>query len=168
MATSKNKKTSILDILKNDVSQQKSIILVTTNDTTMTVDAKSNFDLRVKSNLAGIKVQVVKNSLIEKSFSGAKGLRGQTYIAYLNNKEDSNEVIVPKLFVKMIDKDFKNQFSVVGAIINGEFVNSAEAIKYSNIPTKDESLGMVAGAVNQIASGLARAIKEISEKTTQE
>ena len=92
-------------------------------------------------------------------------MSGQTYMAYLSNVEDTNEVIVPKLFIKMLDKNFKDQFNVVGALINGEFVDATEAIKYSNIPTKLESLGMVAGAINQIASGIARAVQAVSEKT---
>ncbi len=164
MATPKSKKTNIVNLLKNEVSSQKSIVFVTTKDTKKTVNSIANFDLRSKSYHSGLKVSIVKNSLIQKSFNTVSKLTGQTYMAYLIKTEDTNEVIVPKLFIKMISSDFPDQFNVVGALINGEFVDAAEAIKYSNIPTKDESLGMVAGALNQVAAGIARAVKAISEK----
>ena len=165
MATLRSKKTNIVNLLKSDtVASQKSIVFVTTKDAKKTVNSISNFDLRSKSFHAGLKVSVVKNSLIEKSFSSVSGLQGQTYMAYLRNSEDTNEVAVPKLFIKMLDTDFPDQFKVVGAIINGEFVDSAQAIQYSKVPTKDESLAMIAGALNQVAAGIARAVKAISEK----
>lgn len=167
MAISKIKKNAILNDLSINVNEQKSVVLVTTKDVEKTVDAQTNFNLRSKANTSGLKVKVIKNSLIEKNFDGVKGLSGQTYVAYLNDKDQTNEVIVPKIFIKMIDADFKDNFKVVGAIINGEFVDAKEAIKYSNIPTKDESLAMIAGAVNQIAAGIARAVNAISEKKAE-
>lgn len=164
MATSRSKKESIINSIKSDISSQKSVVLVSTNKTEKTVDAAANFDLRSKSDGLGLKLQVVKNSLIQKSFSDVKDLAGQTYVAYLKDKEETNEVIVPKLFIKLLDKDFKDQFKIVGAIINGEFVDAETAVKYSNIPTKEDSIAMVAGAINQIAASIARAAKAISEK----
>jgi ribosomal protein L10 len=167
MAISKTKKNSILNDLQVNVNEQKSVVLVTTKDVEKTVNAKTNFDLRSKANTAGVKVKVIKNSLIEKNFGGVEKLSGQTYVAYLKDKDQTNEVIVPKIFIKMIDTDFKDNFKVVGAIINGEFIDAAEAIKYSNIPTKDESLAMIAGAVNQIAAGIARAVKAVAEQKAE-
>jgi ribosomal protein L10 len=167
MAISKIKKTSILNDLQVNVNEQKSVVLVSTNSTEKTVDAATNFDLRSKANQAGVKVKVIKNSLIEKNFEGVKSLSGQTYIAYLNDQTLSNEVAVPKIFIKLIDTDFKDNFKVVGAIINGEFVDAIEAVKYSNIPSKDVSLAMIAGAVNQIASGVARAVKAVADQKAE-
>jgi ribosomal protein L10 len=164
MAISKSKKDTIVKFLKDEVSSQKSLVLVTTSNTDKTLDAGANFDLRSKSYHQGVKVQVVKNSLISKSFPAVKDLAGQTYLAYLMNAEDTSEVAVPKTFIKLVQTDFKDNFKVVGAIINGEFVDANEAIKYSNIPSKDESLAMIAGAINQIAAGVARAVKAVSEK----
>jgi ribosomal protein L10 len=167
MAISKTKKNSILNDLQVNVNDQKSVVLVSTNSTEKTVDAATNFDLRSKANQAGVKVKVIKNSLIEKNFEGVKDLSGQTYIAYLNDKSQSNEVAVPKIFIKLIDTDFKDNFKVVGAIINGEFVDAVEAVKYSNIPSKEDSLAMIAGAVNQIASGVARAVKAVADQKAE-
>jgi ribosomal protein L10 len=164
MAISKLKKDKIFNILTTEVKKQKSIVLVTTKNSKVSVDSVSNFKLRSQSFQSGIKVNIVKNTLIEKAFGGVTGLSGQTYIAYLDNSQETNEVIVPKIFIKMIDKDFADQFKVVGALINGVFVDAGEAIKYSNIPTKTESISMIAGCINQIASSLARGIKAISEK----
>jgi ribosomal protein L10 len=167
MAISKTKKNAILSDLSINVNEQKSVVLVTTKDVEKTVNAKTNFSLRSKAHTAGVKVRVIKNSLIEKNFEGVSKLSGQTYVAYLNDKTETNEVIVPKIFIKLIDTEFKDNFKVVGAIINGEFVDAIEAVKYSNIPTKDESLAMIAGAVNQIASGVARAVKAVADQKAE-
>ncbi len=164
MAISKSKKNAILKDLSINVNEQKSVVLVTTKDVVKTVNAKTNFNLRSKANTAGVKIRIIKNSLIEKNFEGVNKLSGQTYIAYLNDKTETNEVIVPKIFIKMIDTDFKDNFKVIGAIINGEYVDAVEAIKYSNIPTKNESMAMIAGAVNQIASGIARAVQAVADQ----
>lgn len=168
MAITKSKKLALLDFLNAEVNSQKSVVFVTTKGAEKSVNSIANFDLRSKAHHVGLKVKVIKNSLLHVNNKSVEGLTGQTYMAYLINKEETNEVVVPKSFIKLIQSDFKNNFVVVGALINGEFVDAAEAIKYSNIPTRDESFGMIAGAINQLAAGIGRAVKAISEKETIE
>ncbi len=167
MPISKTKKNEIVGFLQSDVNSQQSVVLVTTNGTEATINAGANFDLRKQANEAGLKVQVVKNSLLEKNFEGVSKLSGQTYVAYLKNKDETNEVIVPKLFIKIIENGFKDNLKIVGAIINGEFVDAATATVYANVPTKDESLGQIAGAINSITAKLAMVIKEIPTTTAR-
>ncbi len=168
MATTKSKKLALLDFLNSEVNDQKSVVFVTTKGAEKSINSVVNFDLRSKAFHAGLKVKIIKNSLLQVNNKSVAGLTGQTYMAYLINKKDTNEVVVPKSFIKLVQSDFKNNFTVVGALINGEFVDATEAIKYSNIPTRDESFGMIAGAINQLAAGIGRAVKAISEKDNEE
>jgi large subunit ribosomal protein L10 len=166
MPISKNKKNQIISFLQDDVNSQQSVVLVGTKGAEATIVAQTNFDLRKQANDAGLKVQVVKNSLLEKNFKGLN-LSGQTYMAFLKNKEETNEVIVPKLFIKILKDGFKDNLKIVGAIINGEFVDAATAQQYADVPTKDESLGQIAGAINSITAKLAMVIKEIPTTTAR-
>jgi large subunit ribosomal protein L10 len=167
MPISKNKKNQIISFLQDDVNSQQSVVLVGTKGADATIVAATNFDLRKQSNDAGLKIQVVKNSLLEKNFKGLSNLSGQTYMAFLKNKEETNEVIVPKLFIKILNDGFKDNLKIVGAIINGEFVDAATAQQYADVPTKDESLGQIAGAINSITAKLAMVIKEIPQSTAR-
>jgi large subunit ribosomal protein L10 len=167
MPISKNKKNQIISFLQDDVNSQQSVVLVGTKGAEATIVAQTNFDLRKQANDAGLKVQVVKNSLLEKNFKGLSNLSGQTYMAFLKNKEETNEVIVPKLFIKILKDGFKDNLKIVGAIINGEFVDAATAQQYADVPTKDESLGQIAGAINSITAKLAMVIKEIPTTTAR-
>ena len=167
MPISKNKKNEIVGFLQSDVNSQQSVVLVTTKGADTTIVAQTNFDLRKQANDAGLKIQVIKNSLIEKNFKDVSGLSGQTYVAFLKNKEETNEVIVPKLFIKIIEDGFKDNLKIVGAIINGEFVDAAKAEQYAKVPTKDESIGQIAGSINSIMAKLAMVIKEVPASTAR-
>jgi large subunit ribosomal protein L10 len=167
MPISKNKKNEIIGFLQDEVNSQQSVVLVGTKGADATINAGANFDLRKQANDAGLKIQVVKNSLLEKNFEGVTNLSGQTYMAFLKNKEESDEVIVPKLFIKIIEEGFKDNLKIVGAIINGEFVDAATAQKYANVPTKDQSLAQLAGALNSITAKIAMVVKEIPTSTAR-
>lgn len=167
MPITKNKKNQILSFLQDDVNSQQSVVLVGTKGADQTIAAQTNFDLRKQANDAGLKIQVIKNSLLEKNFKDLTKLSGQTYLAFLKDKEETNEVIVPKLFIKILNDGFKDNLKIVGAIINGEFVDANVAQQYADVPTKDESIAKIAGAINSITAKLAMVIKEIPASTAR-
>ncbi len=161
MAVSHIQKVQIFNQLKEQVSAQKAILLITTKETQTTVNAKVNFEIRSQAYKNGVNLQVVKNTLIQKAFDTVPKLSGQTYLAYLQDKENSDEITVPKIVVGLLSKDFKDNFNVLGAIVNGEFYDSAMTLALSKTPSLKDSMGMVAGSLNQITTKLAIAIKEI-------
>ncbi len=167
MAISKTKKNMIMSDLQSFVNPQKSIVIVTTNDTKKTIDAATNFAIRSNANKVGLVIKVIKNSIIEKNFPSVPQLSGQTYIAYLADSEQTNEVIVPKNFVDVIDQGFQDNFNIVGAIINGEFVDSSTAKSYANIDSLETSIAKTAGTINAIIAKIALTIKEIPGSTAR-
>lgn len=161
MATSRNKKTIILDRL-GKVKEQKSVLLFTTKESKATLNAKKNYQLRSNARRASpsVVIELVKNTLLSKVFNFPKPT-GQTYISYLADPKESNEVIVPKVMVEVLN-NFKEETSVIGSIINGEFYDKNRTLILAKTPTLQESMSMLAGMLkNEFAAKIARSVKEL-------
>jgi large subunit ribosomal protein L10 len=160
MAVLKSKKQAIFAELTNEIATQKAVVLLTTKDSTENLTAQSNTDLRRVLRKSGIKVQVIKNTLINKAFADAPTLVGPTYLTYMVDGSDTDEVTVPKEVTKIL-KDFADNISLYGSIVNGEFLDKAKTIQLSKVSTKEESLAKIAGALNSITAKIALSIKEV-------
>lgn len=162
MATSRAKKTAILQKLKQ-VKRQKSIFLFTAGGNEPSVlNAEKNHALRsaARRSDSPVVIQLVKNTLLAKVFDLPK-LSSQTYISYLEDESKSNEVIVPKIMVKILEK-FKDETTILGSIINGEFCDPAKTLVLANTPTLQESMATLAGMLQQgFAAKIARAVQEV-------
>ena len=161
MAISHNQKVAILDKLQSDVAPQKAVMLISTADAETPLDATANVKFRKAARAKGVVIKVIKNTLIKKAFETVPELTGPTYVAFLENQEESDEVTVPKVVVDLISEDFKENFSVVGSVVNSEFLDQASTIELSKTSTKEESLAKIAGGINQLATKLAIAINEL-------
>jgi large subunit ribosomal protein L10 len=161
MAISHQQKVDILEKLQNDVATQKSILLLTTNNAEQSLDSELTFKLRKSGRDVGIQIKVVKNTLIQKAFESVPALVGPTYLAYMVNKEDSDEITVAKSIVNTIKADFKTNVNILGAIVNGEFLDASRTITLSNTPSKLDSLSSIAGMLNSFAAKIATGIKEV-------
>lgn len=160
MALTRIQKTQIFQDLENHFTTQKSIILLTTKGTNKTVNAITNHEFRSEARKSGVIIQIAKNTLIQKSFKTPK-LTGQTYIAYLDDSAKSDEITIPKIIVSAVKKSFSDNFEILGCIVNGEFLDSKDAKALANTPSKLDSMSMIAGSINQLATKLALVIKEI-------
>lgn len=161
MAVSKVKKQAIYAELTSEIAKQKAVVLLTTKDAESSLNSASNFELRKKSYDAGVKIQVIKNTLINKAFESVPTLVGPTYIAYMLDIDKSDEVTVPKIMVELISKTFKSNFNVVGAVVNGEYYNPSKTVQLSKVSTHKESMARIAGSLNQITAKIAIAVKEV-------
>jgi large subunit ribosomal protein L10 len=161
MAVSHNQKVAILEKLQNDVVTQKSVLLLTTNKAEESLDSELTFKLRKSARDNGIEIKVVKNTLVRKAFDIVPELFGPTYLAFLVNKEESDEVKVAKSIVETIKNDFKSNFSIIGSVVNGEFLDSNRTIQLSKTPSKNDSLATLAGMLNQFSSKIAIGVKEV-------
>jgi large subunit ribosomal protein L10 len=161
MAISHQQKVEILDLLSQNVASQKSVLLITTNNAEESLNSELTFQLRKNARNKGIEIKVVKNTLIRKAFESIPELLGPTYLAFMVNKDESDEVSVAKSIVEMVKTDFKTNLSIVGSVVNGEFLDSSRTVILSKTPTKDDSLAMLAGMLNQFAAKIAIGIKEV-------
>jgi large subunit ribosomal protein L10 len=161
MAVSRKKKESIYGELKDSIATQKAVLVLTTKDTAASLNSEYNSNFRKEARKSGVVIQVVKNTLINKAFSSVPSLEGQTYLAYLEDHIPSDEIAVPKAVVGLVGKDFKDNFLIFGSIVNGEFYNTTKTELLASTPSLEESLAMIAGSLNQVATKLALVIKEI-------
>jgi len=161
MALTRIQKQEIIDDLLNSVATQKSVLLLTTSGAEASLNSKLNSKIRSEARKNGVILKIVKNTLVKRVFEDTPDLVGQTYLAYLENQENSDEIKVPKSMVGMVNKDFKENFIILGAVVNGEFFDSAKTQQLSKTPSLQDSMSSVAGSLNQIATKLAMAIKEI-------
>jgi large subunit ribosomal protein L10 len=161
MAVSKVTKQAIYSELTTEIASQKAVVILTTKGSETNLNATSNYNLRKEARAKGIKLQVIKNTLINKAFSNVPTLTGVSFLAYLVDGSESDEVTVPKNIVDLIDKDFKTEMSVLGSVVNGEYYDKAKTIQLSKVSTKEESLAKIAGALNQITARIAIAVKEV-------
>jgi large subunit ribosomal protein L10 len=160
MAVLKSKKQAIFAELTSEIASQKAIVLLTTKDADSSLNASSNTNLRKELRKAGIKVQVVKNTLINKAFEDAPKLTGPTYLTYLVDGSNSDEVTVPKSVTEVL-KEFKDSIKLYGSVVNGEFYDYAKTVQLSKVSTKEESLAKIAGALNAITAKIAISVKEV-------
>lgn len=166
MAISYQEKKAIFELLQNEVASQKAVLFISTKDAKETLNSESNFNFRKTARQQGIVVRVVKNTLLSKVFD-IPTLTGQTIVAFLENKEQGDEVTVPKAIVTMIDADFKNTFSIVGSVVNGEYLDTSRTQMLAHTSTKDESLSKIAGLLQSITAKIAIGIKEVPTSTAR-
>ncbi len=160
MAITRIKKEAIFAELNSEIASQKAVVLLTTKDSQSSLNSVSNTSMRRELRNSGVKVQVIKNTLINKTFEGAPKLVGPTYVSYLLDGNNSDEVTVPKIITKVL-KEYSDSISILGSVVNGEFYNRAQTIQLSNVSTKEESLAKIAGAINSITAKIAISVKEI-------
>lgn len=161
MAVTYKKKQEILELLNNSVSPQKAVVLITTLKAEKNLDSEYNFKVRKAAKEQGVTLKVVKNTLINKAFESVPNLVGPTYLAFLDKPELSDEVTIPKIMVDLVSKSFKDNFNLIGSVVNGEFYSPALTIQLAKTPSYKDSMAMIAGSLNQITSKIAVGIKEI-------
>lgn len=161
MAITRNQKEAILDVLQNDVSQQKSFLILTTHNSKESLNSQMTYKLRSELMKEGIRVKVVKNTLIQKAFTDVPQLSGPSYVVFPKTTENLDEVYTPKHVVDLIKKEFENNFDIVGSVANGQYLDKARTIQLSKTPSFVESMSMIAGMLNQNATKLALVIKEV-------
>lgn len=168
MATSKAQKVQTLSLLQDDVAQQKAVVFLTTHGVEESLNAAKNVEIRQKANKENVALKVIKNTLVQKAFGSATGfpeaLVGPTFVVY-SKGETADEVSVPKAIVDLVTGDFKANFSILGAVVNGEFFDAAKTIQLAKTPSKLESMAKLAGVLQQVGGGkLASLLKEVSAK----
>jgi len=160
MAITRNQKVQILEELQSGASVQPTVVLLTTNESVKSLDSTATTDIRQNARKSGVKIKVVKNTLIRRSFKSVPKLTGPTYVAYLVNSKNADEVTVPKAVVDVVS-DYKNQISVFGSVVNGEFYSAQQTVQLSKVPSFTDSMAMVAGSLNALTAKIARTIQEV-------
>ncbi len=148
----KKEKNEIVKFLTDEFKESQAIVVADYKGTTH----KSLEQLRKTAREAGVKVQVVKNTLVG--------------IAVKNSEQESVELLGTNIFLwsqdqisacKVADKFAeanKNTFSIKNGIIEGKAADQARVIAFAKLPGREELLGMLAsvwmGPVRNFTIGL--------------
>lgn len=133
-------------------------------------------DLRNRLRPKGAVCKVTKNTLMNKAIEGDDRWQAMSEIlkdasAFIMVKEDIGGAI--KAYQEFQKATKKTE--IIGAVLDGKSLTEADVKAIADLPSKEQLLGQIAGAINGVAtklavgineipSGLARAIKQISEK----
>lgn len=121
-------------------------------------------ELRNKLREAGIEYTVVKNTLTKRAANDAgytefdEILNGPTALAL-----SFDDVVAPARVLAEFAKT-KDVFEIKAGFMEGRAMSLEEIDALSKIPSKDALYGMLAGSLNSIIAGLARAVDAVREQ----
>lgn len=153
-------KKQLVEEIKSDLSDAKSIIFVDYRGITVAEDTALRREFREN----GVTYRVLKNRILTRVLDqmgikdyDAKMFEGTTAVAFAND-----EVAPAKVFCKH-SKDL-NKMAVKFGIVNGQIKSKEEIEELSKLPSKDVLIAMLLGTLNAPISAMARALKAIAEK----
>ena len=120
--------------------------------------AKELGPLRHQFREAGVEFHVVKNSLLERALVAtgaewtaelAEALAGPTAVAYTR----TDETTLPMKLVHDSGKKHE-QLRIKGGFLEASFVSAEEVARLATLPSRNELMAMIAGAVQSPAVGI--------------
>ena len=153
-------KKQLVESIKSNLSDAKSIIFVDYRGITVSEDTALRKEFRENN----VSYKVFKNRLLTRALDelgikdyDAKMFEGTTAVAY-----STDEVAPAKIFCKH-SNDLK-KMAVKFGIVNGQIMNKDQVEELSKIPSKDVLIAMLLGTLNAPISAMARALNAIVEK----
>lgn len=163
MPISKQKKQELLEFLKKESFDQKSVLFLSNKDAKQSLNSEKNADLRKKANEKGLALKMVKVNLLQKNFDNfPKDLKNsQVYMAFSLDKTNLNEVSVPKALTEAIKEDFLDNLSILGGYMGSKFLDSHTVHSLASTPSFEQSMAMTASSLNSLTTKIARLMKEV-------
>ncbi len=172
MGRTRANKEDVVALLKSQLAEAQMAIVMDYQGLTVAEIT----DLRNRLRESGAVCKVTKNTFMEKAITGDDNWSGMSDLlkgsnAFLLLKEDLGGAI--KAYQKF-QKDTKKT-ELRGGVFEGRVMNLDQIKAIGDLPSKEELMAQIAGAINGVATklavginevptGLARAIKAMSEK----
>ena len=167
MAINKEKKSEIIDKVKEIVTKGKSIVFVNFHGLTVAGVNELRRNLRVK----GIGYYVAKKTLIKRAFAGSPitgdlpELDGEVAVAYLPNDSQvgSDELSTVK---EIYDFHKKNTevIKIIGGVFEGAYAGAEQMLALAKIPGREVLLGQFVNVINSPIQGLVIALSAMAKK----
>lgn len=160
MSTNLELKKELVESIKSEFKDAKSIIFVDYRGITVSEDTAMRKEFRENS----VSYKVYKNRLLVRALNDMgitdydpKMLEGTTAVAY-----STDEVASARVFCKH-QKDL-NKMAVKFGVVNGQIMDKAQVEELAKIPSKEILIAMLLGTLNAPVAALARGLKAIAEK----
>lgn len=154
---SKKIKLLELDALRHSFAGVKDLVLIEP----LKVDSATDHEFRKNLRQRQVKVQLVKNTFAKKVF-GENGVKldgswsGPTLVCWGGkNIKDLSTAVDEQLKASKKDPKAPDKFKVKIAVADGNAVSMGEAM---TMPTREEALGAIVGAILGPGAGLAAAL----------
>lgn len=147
--------------LKERIAASKAAVVVSYKGITVAEDTALRKQLRE----AGVRYEVVKNTILgraadELELGDLKSvLEGTTALATC----EEDDLIAEKLLYEYAEKS-NTGFEIKAGIFENKVIDADTVKSLAKVPPKEVLLGMLAGGLNSIVAGLARAINAVAEK----
>ena len=155
MALTKEKKQKVIEKLKENIAQQKSMVFVATEG----LKAKELFDLRKKLKAADCLLIVAKKTLLDVAFKEKKigidpeKLAGQVASVF-GFKDEISSAKIPYDF-SLENKNLK----ILGGFYENKFRDAEEVITLAKIPSRKELLAGLVGSISAPISGFVNVLQ---------
>ncbi len=153
-------KESFVSHIKGELNNSSTVIAVN-RSFGITVDeiTKLRRDMhKAKANFKVLKNTLARIAIKDSEFEPLSDyLEGPTALAYSNNPVEMAKAIVD--FVKSNDK-----MSVLGGIMDGQFITSDQIKSLAELPSLDELRGKLVGLLTAAATKIVRTVKEPSSR----
>ena len=153
-------KKELVEGIKSELSNAKSIIFVDYRGITVSEDTAMRKEFREN----GVTYKVFKNRLLVRALNDLgitdydpKMFEGTTAVAF-----SSDEIAPAKVFCK--NQKELNKMSVKFGIVDGKIMDANQVEELAKIPSKDVLVAMLLGTLNAPVAALARALNAIAEK----
>ena len=125
-------------------------------------------DLRKQLRDAGIKMMVIKNKILERAVEGTdyEDLKstfvGPTAVAF-----SDEDAIAPAKILKKFADDHE-ALEIKGGFIEKKFQTLDKINEYATLPSREDLLSMLASALQDPMRKIARAVKAVADKKSEE
>lgn len=162
MALNKEKKTEIIEKLKNIFKNSPSVVFVNFHKLSVSDTGAMRSTLRDQ----GVGYFVAKKTLIRHVLNDSKfegdilELEGELALAYMSEGED---VISPARGIAEFVKKYKNNISILGGVFDGRIIDRNKMTDISSIPPLEVLYGQFVNVINSPIQGLVIALNGIAE-----
>ncbi|MGC9396064.1 MAG: 50S ribosomal protein L10 [Anaerolineae bacterium] len=163
MAISRERKEELVAIYKQQMAESNGVILA--NFTALTMPQMQ--DLRRRAREYDVRIYVIKNTLLdvvlkEQGMEAPQGLFTKPMMAAFCHEDVGPTA---KLFLDFAKEVTEDNFLIKGGIMEGRFLDQAQARALADLPTRDVLLSQVLRTINapatQVAGVVASGIRQV-------
>ena len=146
-------KKVVVEEIKKNASEAKSIVLVNYQGLTVAEDTEFRGEFRNKN----VVYKVLKNTLVKRAFDelGIAGfdadLNGPTAVAFAEDETSAA-------------KKYQDKISVKSGYVDGKYVDIKGIVALASIPSREELYGKLAGLFSGFPRSLACALNAVAEQ----
>lgn len=155
MPITRKQKEAVVSDLVERLKRSKAVAFAYFSGTSV----KDTEALRKLCRAAGVEYQVIRKTLMDRAFSqaGITGLDTKQFNKAVATAIGFDDEVAPAKVLSNFAKDHE-AFTLVGGVLEGQYVDGAKVIALSKLPSREELLAKLVGSLNAPVSGLVNVL----------